>query len=226
MKFTPKAIFFDWDHTLWDHDKNANEVLLDLFNEFNLPERDPSVVWSSFQQINDSLWEAYQLGHITQETLRETRFVRFFESIQVQGPAADFSEAYLFRTPRKTNLLPGAYEVVRKLAQKYPLYILTNGFNDIQWLKIEGAGMQHFFKEIITSDLAGCKKPARGFFDYALQRAGITPAEALMIGDHPRIDIHGAEQAGIPGIHLNYREAETVCKYQIKDLNELADWIA
>jgi len=36
MKFNPKAIFFDWDHTLWDHDRNAREVILDLVDEFNL----------------------------------------------------------------------------------------------------------------------------------------------------------------------------------------------
>jgi FMN phosphatase YigB (HAD superfamily) len=36
MKFNPKAIFFDWDHTLWDHDRNAREVLLDLIEEFKL----------------------------------------------------------------------------------------------------------------------------------------------------------------------------------------------
>ena len=29
MNFSPKALFFDWDHTLWDHDLNAREVLLD-----------------------------------------------------------------------------------------------------------------------------------------------------------------------------------------------------
>jgi YjjG family noncanonical pyrimidine nucleotidase len=221
MKFTPKAIFFDWDHTLWDHDRNAREVLTELFVEFRLPALDSDLVWNTFQQINDSLWEAYQLGQISQETLRETRFVRFFSALQMDGPAAEFSNAYLFRTPRKTNMLPGAFEVIEILAEKYPLYILTNGFNDIQWVKIEGAGMRHFFQEIITSEVAGHKKPARGFFEYALNAAGITPAEALMVGDHPVIDIRGAAEAGIEGIHLNLRSEAQTCEHQILDLREL-----
>lgn len=226
MKFTPKAIFFDWDHTIWDHDRNAREVLVDLFVEFNLPELHADEVWSTFQQINDSLWEGYQLGQITQETLRETRFVRFFAALAIEGPAEAFSEAYLFRTPRKTNLLPNAFEVVETLAKKYPLYILTNGFTDIQWVKIEGAGMTHFFQEIITSESAGCKKPAKGFFDYALRAAQILPEDALMIGDHPRIDIQAAADAGIPGIHLNNRNEAKSCPHQIVDLRELLHYIA
>ena len=226
MKFTPKAIFFDWDHTIWDHDRNAREVLVDLFVEFNLPELPADVVWPTFQQINDSLWEGYQLGQISQETLRETRFVRFFAALAIEGPAEAFSEAYLFRTPRKTNLLPNAFEVVETLAKKYPLYILTNGFTDIQWVKIEGAGMTHFFQEIITSESAGCKKPAKGFFDYALRAAQILPEDALMIGDHPRIDIQAAADAGIPGIHLNNRNEAKSCPHQIVDLRELLHYIA
>ena len=226
MKFTPKAIFFDWDHTIWDHDRNAREVLVDLFVEFNLPELNADEVWSTFQQINDSLWEGYQLGQISQETLRETRFVRFFAALAIEGPAEAFSEAYLFRTPRKTNLLPNAFEVVETLAKKYPLYILTNGFTDIQWVKIEGAGMTHFFQEIITSESAGCKKPAKGFFDYALRAAQILPEDALMIGDHPRIDIQAAADAGIPGIHLNNRNEAKSCPHQIVDLRELLHYIA
>ena len=226
MKFTPKAIFFDWDHTLWDHDRNAREVLTELFVEFNLPAVDSDFMWDTFQQINDSLWEAYQLGQISQETLRETRFVRFFNALEVSGPALEFSDAYLVRTPRKTNLIPGAFEVIEILAQKYPIYVLTNGFNDIQWVKIEGAGMRHFFQEIITSDITGHKKPARGFFDYALKSAGVAPEEALMVGDHPLIDIQAAANVGIQGIHLNLRGEVQTCENQILDLRELLNLIA
>lgn len=225
MKFTPKAIFFDWDHTIWDHDRNANEVLVALFDEFNLPLADKNYMWSTFQQLNDSLWEDYQMGRISQKTLRETRFVRFFESLQIDGPAHEFSEAYLYQTPRKTHLIADSFEVVEILAQKYPLYILTNGFNDIQWVKIEGAGMRHFFKAVITSETTGHKKPAPEFFDHALQIAGVKPEEALMIGDHPVIDIHGAGQAGIAGIHLNQRNVASSCEIQIQEMRTLLDWI-
>jgi FMN phosphatase YigB (HAD superfamily) len=47
-----------------------------------------------------------------------------------------------------------------------------------------------------------------------------------MIGDHPRIDIQAAAEAGITGIHVNYRNEQKSCTYQIIELRELLDFIA
>jgi putative hydrolase of the HAD superfamily len=81
MKFNPKAIFFDWDHTLWDHDRNAREVILDLVDEFNLTntlESDQNDIWNRFNVLNNQLWDDYQSKKITQLELRESRFKCLF----------------------------------------------------------------------------------------------------------------------------------------------------
>jgi putative hydrolase of the HAD superfamily len=69
MNFSPKALFFDWDHTLWDHDLNAREVLLDLANEYELA-IEPLSYWASFEKINNGLWDQYAAGEISQAELR------------------------------------------------------------------------------------------------------------------------------------------------------------
>ena len=87
MKFNPKAIFFDWDHTLWDHDRNAREVILDLVDEFNLTnmlEADQNDIWNSFNVLNNQLWDDYQSKKITQLELRESRFELFFFTVGLQ----------------------------------------------------------------------------------------------------------------------------------------------
>ena len=220
MNFSPKAFFFDWDHTLWDHDLNAKEVLLDLAVEYELA-IEPLNYWATFEKINNGLWDQYAAGEISQAELRETRFVRFFQELRVEGPAEEFGDKYLERAPRKTNLMPGAFEVIQDLAAHFPLYILTNGFNDIQYVKIEGAGMRSFFQEIITSQQVGTKKPNPLFYEYALERAGIQPGEALMIGDHIEADVRGALNAGIPAIHYNPFSIETDLPHEIQHLDEL-----
>jgi putative hydrolase of the HAD superfamily len=220
MNFSPKALFFDWDHTLWDHDLNAKEVLLDLAAEYELA-IEPFSYWASFEKINNGLWDQYAAGEISQAELRETRFVRFFQELSIEGPAAEFGDKYLERAPRKTNLMPGAFELIQDLAAHFPLYILTNGFDDIQYVKIEGAGMRSFFKEIITSQQVGTKKPSPLFYKYALERAGIQPEEALMIGDHVEADIRGALNVGIPAIHYNPFSIETDLPHEIQHLDEL-----
>ena len=220
MNFSPKALFFDWDHTLWDHDLNAKEVLLDLAVEYELA-IEPLSYWATFEKINNGLWDQYAAGEISQAELRETRFVRFFKELRLEGPAEEFGDKYLERAPRKTNLMPGAFEVIQDLAAHYPLYVLTNGFDDIQYVKIEGAGMRSFFKEIITSQQVGTKKPNPQFFHYALTRAGIQAEEALMIGDHVEADVRGALQVGIPAIHYNPFSMETDLPHEIQHLDEL-----
>lgn len=220
MNFQPKALFFDWDHTLWDHDLNAREVLLDLALEYEL-DIEPESYWATFEKINNGLWDQYAAGEISQSELRETRFARFFQELRFEGPAAEFGDKYLERAPRKTNLMPGAFELIQDLAEHFPLYILTNGFDDIQYVKIEGAGMRSFFKEIITSQQVGTKKPNPQFFHYALTRAGIQAEEALMIGDHVEADVRGALQVGIPAIHYNPFSMETDLPHEIQHLDEL-----
>ncbi len=226
MKFSPKAIFFDWDHTLWDHDRNAFEVIQELMVELPI-ERSVSHsnvdIWEKFQAINDRLWDDYQHGRISQKELRETRFVEFFEAMSWKGDAQLFSDLYLSRTPRKTNLLPGAFQVIESLANKYPLYVLTNGFDDIQHIKIQGVGMSHFFKRIITSEVAGCKKPSPDFFHFALKEAQCLASEVVMVGDHPIIDIQAAEAVGISAIHLHVREESETSNIRISQLSQLLD---
>jgi putative hydrolase of the HAD superfamily len=228
MKFNPKAIFFDWDHTLWDHDRNAREVILDLVDEFNLTntlEYDQNDIWNRFNVLNNQLWDDYQSKKITQLELRESRFKLFFSQLGYVGDPQKFSSEFLYRTPRKKHLLGGASEIIEELAQKYPLYILTNGFEDIQFVKVEASGLKHCFQTIITSQEVGTQKPDKKFFEYALKRADCLPHEAVMVGDHPIADIHGAENAGIRSIHLNLNNVDSTAQIQIKHLTELRDYL-
>jgi YjjG family noncanonical pyrimidine nucleotidase len=225
MKFQPKALFFDWDHTIWDHDLNAKEVLLELFEEFQLIKPDRfEEAFQTFHQINDQLWDQYQAGEISQHALRETRFIEYFSALKVEGDVQQFSAEYLYRTPRKTHLMPGASEMIALLSSKYPLYILTNGFDDIQYVKVEGSGIGHHFQQLITSQQVGTKKPDARFFEYALQQANCQAKEVLMIGDHLVADVQGAENAGIAAIHLDVK-AENLAKRKIGQLNELVHFI-
>ncbi|MHA8065156.1 YjjG family noncanonical pyrimidine nucleotidase [Aquirufa sp. ROCK2-A2] len=224
MKFQPKAIFFDWDHTLWDHDLNAQEVIFELFEELNLyPKQiiDFPVAWETFRIINDQLWDQYQAGQISQTYLRENRFKDYFKALKLETDTDAFSKEYLYRTPRKKHLIPGAAMVVSQLAQKYPLYILTNGFDDIQYVKVDGSGIGHYFKKMITSEQIGVKKPDPLFFRHALDLANCQANEVLMIGDHAIADIQGAEDVGITSIHFQSSNLISNSKRVISQLSDL-----
>ncbi len=60
---------------------------------------------------------------------------------------------------------------------------------------------EHFsLRDLITVSVSGAEhgymKPHRSIFDAALERAGVTPTEAMMVGDSFKHDIEGALSAG------------------------------
>ena len=64
----------------------------------------------------------------------------------------------------------------------------------------------------VTSGETGAEKPDRRIFDAALVKAGVSAAEAALVGDQLESDIYGSENAGIRPIlidryngHPNYK---------------------
>ena len=78
--------------------------------------------------------------------------------------------------------MPHAYEVLEYLAGKYNLYILSNGFQELQCHKMRSAGIDHFFKKIVLSDDIGILKPWPEIFHFALSATQSEVRDSLMIG--------------------------------------------
>jgi putative hydrolase of the HAD superfamily len=221
-------IFFDLDHTLWDFDRSSCETLEELYHIHNLrlfnDIRAEDFI-STFHRINRDLWSLYSAGQITQSELRSFRFSRVLASLEIEAEhlAGLLSEQYIKLCPQKPHLQPFAKEVLDYLQHKYTLHIITNGFSDIQGIKLKSSGITSYFTHIVTCDDAGCKKPDIGIFTYALQRSNTAPAQSLMIGDDLDADVEGARNAGIDHVFYNYdnRRHEAVPTYEITCLSEL-----
>ncbi|MTI30526.1 YjjG family noncanonical pyrimidine nucleotidase [Xanthovirga aplysinae] len=202
-----KHLFFDLDHTLWDYDRNATEVLRFLFDKYNLQEKSGSSVEAFleiYQQINEQYWIRFEEGQIGKEEIREERFPLTFKNLGINSLKGleDFGEEFLNLTPHKTNLIPYAREVLEVLKDKFHLHIITNGFQDVQLPKLEGSQLRSYFRKIITSD-CGFNKPDPRIFLYAMEKAGCEPSEALMIGDNLQADVFGAQRMQIDQVYFN-----------------------
>ncbi len=64
------------------------------------------------------------------------------------------------------------------------------------------------FEAIITSARIGYEKPHRGIFDHALEVMGVTPGEAVHVGDSVRADVGGATGVGIAPVLIVRRPQE------------------
>ncbi|MBR5764134.1 MAG: HAD-IA family hydrolase, partial [Bacteroidaceae bacterium] len=124
-------------------------------------------------------------------------------------------------TNKYFSVLPGAAEVVRALAKKYPLTILSNGFKEVQYYKFAHSGLQDCFAHTIISEEVGINKPQPEIFRIALDLNGVTADEAVMIGDSYSSDIAGAKAAGIDQIWLHKGETDETATYIVPELKDV-----
>ena len=212
-----KAVFIDWDDTIGDFIGAAKLALQDMYEKYNLSE-----YFASFEEFfllykphNIELWDKYGKDLVTKEYLSFDRF--FFplmhgskvkgEKGKVKGEnlcvlAEQLSEDFLNMTTARFSLLEGAEELVRYLAKKYPLTVVTNGFVEVQYEKFDKSGLRDCFAHIVLSEEVGCQKPNPRIFEEALRMNGLQAEDVVMIGDSWNSDIQGAINAGIDQIWI------------------------
>ncbi len=105
--------------------------------------------------------------------------------------------------PQKSHLLPFAREILKYLASYYSLHLITNGFEEIQHIKIRNSGLKPYFEALIISESVGHRKPEKAIFEHALQVTGASRRESVMIGDNLRTDIRGARESRIDQVFYN-----------------------
>jgi putative hydrolase of the HAD superfamily len=222
-------LFFDLDHTIWDFEMNSKETLLDLHNKYNLTAKgitDFDAFFDQYSIHNHRLWDRYTKGFIKQEELRWKRiYLSLLEyKIADEKLSREMSFDYLDILPNKKNLFPYTIEILEYLKAKgYQMHLITNGFESVQFKKIENSNLAPYFKEVITSEASNSLKPNKEIFEYALQKSNAKLAESIMIGDNESADIQGAINIGMDSVFVNHINAvPTVpATYTITHLKEL-----
>lgn len=200
-------IFFDLDHTLWDFSTNCAETLSELYTEHRLQNlgisSDAFIV--AYRTINDKMWSDFHHGKITKEEIRDKRFLYTFEllKLDVSDIPAKIDKQFLEICPTKSNVFPHTFEVLDYLSKHYQMHILTNGFSETQFIKVQSAKLEPYFKHVIHSEMSGHLKPDKRMFDYALDMANTKAQHSIMIGDDLFADVLGAKNAGMAQVFIN-----------------------
>ena len=236
-----RAIFLDWDDTIGDWKNAEHFALRDFFYLYHLDElyASPDDFIAAYKPYNLNLWALYGAGDITKEYLH---FERFYHTLlantapSVNGIMKEtlghiMGDEFLRLTNKYFSLLPHADEMVRYLASKYPLTIVSNGFREVQYYKLDHSGLRDCFAHILISDEVGINKPQPQIFEKALALNNVAPAEVLMIGDSYTSDIAGAKAAGIDSLWI--RDPQTAgpldkdqsATYIVTDLRDIRNII-
>ena len=191
-----KAIFFDLDDTLMmttaTQRQRAERVAARLGQ--HLSGFDAEAFVAAAMTINpETGWVTGPLRGIEALGLSDTELGR--EALELWFFNGCFDLACCFE---------GGADVIRRLAERYVLGVITNGREDRQRAKFEALGLQDVFRVFVTSERAGVEKPHPRIFELALAEAGVEASEALFVGDRLDVDVLGARQAGMSAVWLDH----------------------
>ena len=203
-----KHLFFDLDRTLWDFEKNSHDELVSLFHKYQLHQKGISLAdefIKVYKKINNKCWEKYRKNLITKDKLRTERFLQtlIYFGIENKKLAENLGTDYVNNSPHRTILIDGTIDLLKTLEGHFSMHIITNGFEEVQWVKLEKSGLLPYFDKVITSEKVGVKKPDVKIFQYALSEANASLNESIMIGDDLKTDIAGAIDVGMRCIYYN-----------------------
>ncbi|MEC0229552.1 HAD family hydrolase [Paenibacillus alba] len=194
--------------------------------------------WADMIEVTDleALWGNFtaqhtaplkKLSEMAPEYQRETWFLSL-QQAGIEHPGLDVRLARMFAAERRKRPLVYAdtLEVLHVLRSSYSLVMMTNGSPDLQQEKIDSIpGLSDYFDHIIISGTFGVGKPDSSIFEHALKLLGLTPQEAIMIGDNLNTDILGAQSVGMSTVWINHHHAEAPADrkptFEIRCISEL-----
>lgn len=205
-------VFFDLDHTLWDLETNSKTAITEMYAEFKLDSLGFTLedFIPVYLRCNEYCWDMYRRNLMNKDLLRHQRFYLALKDFgnPDRQLAKKLGKRYVDISPSKTALMPGTFEILDYLSPNYPLHIITNGFQEVQHIKMKNTGIDKYFTKIITSERVGKRKPEPRIFEYALKSVECKPENAIMIGDDLQTDVKGAIDFGISAIWYNHKQKE------------------
>lgn len=96
--------------------------------------------------------------------------------------------------------VPKCKEVLDELSRNYSLAVISNTMSLASKVFLERFGLAGYFRTQVYSGEIGYRKPHPKIFEIALQRLGVTAAEAVHVGNDPREDVLGPKKVGMKAI--------------------------
>lgn len=199
----PRILSFDLDDTLYDNIPvlaNAEQSMQQW-----LAQREPRVADVSCQQ-----WKVLRQQQASREPalvhdvtrLRQVTIVHQFCALGYRTSnakqLADEAMQHFLTVRNCIELAPAVIELLKRLAQRYPLVALTNGNADVARL-----GLEPYFTQTFRAGMGLRMKPYPDLFDQAEQTFHFRGRQWLHIGDSFKADVAGALAHGWQSAWIN-----------------------
>lgn len=193
-----RYLLLDLDQTILDFKKTEELSLIDTFGRYGIVLNEQDI--ARYSKINQECWGLLEKKEIDKEQLKALRFGRFLEEKGITLPidVMQLNLEYMQGLASRAIYMPQAEQTVRRLAEQYPLYLVTNGTTWVQKGRLEKMSCAECFSHVFISDELGVQKPAIEFFEQVMAYVGDqNPEHYLVIGDSASSDIAGGINAGM-----------------------------
>jgi putative hydrolase of the HAD superfamily len=207
MQIRVRAVLFDVDDTLFDRDGAQKGILRVILQELpdvfaGLP---AEAISRAFDESDSIAMREHDAG-VLAEDFRGRRSKLFLHLLGLDEKHADAVTAlYAHRYPTIDAPVAGAVSVVRRLADTFPLGVVSNGFPDVQYTKLATLGIRDLFGCVVLSGELKIAKPDPRIFLHATDLLDTAPEDCLYVGDSYESDVVGAKRAGMHACWFNPR---------------------
>lgn len=199
-----QLITFDLDNTLWDVTPvllHAEKQLQQWIQE-NLPQAEPHYQRDNLLALRRQFVSQRPDLAKLPTTLRKAILSQCFQQAGLTGSEleeqVENAFAHFLEARNQIEFFPETIPLLERLNQDFTLIALSNGNADVHRV-----GLGHYFSAHFSAESTGKPKPHPAMFEAALRHSGVTPEQAIHIGDHPEEDINAAQKLGYRTIWLN-----------------------
>lgn len=199
-------IYFDgdWPVVMSQSVRAATRYLREMgynLDKEAFPEAYFALIEEFYRKRNDTFTE-YTSEHVMREALRAHSYP------EPPGEHMKMALKAMYAVSQKYwHVESDAAPVLETLRERgHKLGIVSNASDDadVQTL-VDNASLRGYFDYILTSAVAGYRKPNAEIFRQALSHWGADPRKAVMVGDIVSADVVGAKQLGISSVWITRR---------------------
>lgn len=197
-----KALFFDFDDTLFDFKKSEKIALDAAFERYAIPVNE--AMYRTYDACNQAYWRGFEKGIYKSEKDSAIRFVHFCKAIgrnDIDG--IEMCEYYIDVLSTTAFEIENSVVLLEKLSKRYDIYIITNALARVNDARSKIGGILPFVKNRFISENIGISKPQKGYFDYCFAHIPYKKEETLLIGDSLISDIRGGIDYGMDTCWFN-----------------------
>ena len=183
-----QVVIFDLDGTLVDSSIDICYAINYALEGLNVPEvtvpMTISIIGEGITRLFEKLIEIHHIPSDKDPLIRR------------------FLDHYSAHIADNTTVYPGVMDTLEAL-NGCPKVVISNKREDFSATLLELLGMRKYFDLVVGSDTTPEKKPSPVPIRYVLSKFGVTPEEAVIIGDST-FDIEAGKAAGIRTIAVTY----------------------